>query len=63
MELSTSQLVPDAPRGDASVWKQSVVGTDQFAPAPSPRRDRTWVLIVIGFVVFTAVAAAVVLVR
>lgn len=32
MELSTSQLVPDQPDNDASVWGQVVVSPDQFAP-------------------------------
>lgn len=32
MELSTSQLVPDQPDHDASVWGQVVVSPDQFAP-------------------------------
>lgn len=31
-ELSTSQLVPDQPDHDASVWGQVVVSPDQFAP-------------------------------
>jgi hypothetical protein len=57
MELSTSQLVPDRVRGDASVWAQSVVGTDQFAPAPPAKRDRRALWIALGFAVFTALAA------
>lgn len=32
MELSTSQLVPDQPDHDASVWGQVVVSSDQFSP-------------------------------
>jgi hypothetical protein len=56
MEMSTSQLVPDRVDHDASVWGQSVVGTEQFAPAPV-KRDRRALWIAIGFVVFTAVAA------
>jgi hypothetical protein len=56
IEVSTSQLVPDRVPGDASVWAQSVVGTDQFAPA-AVKRDRRPLWIVIGFVVFTAIAA------
>lgn len=35
MELSTSQLVPDQPDHDASVWGQVVVDSDQFAPQPA----------------------------
>jgi hypothetical protein len=31
-ELSTSQLVPDQPDHDASVWGQVVVSPDQFTP-------------------------------
>ena len=34
MELSTSQLVPDQPDHDASVWGQVVISPDQFAPQP-----------------------------
>jgi hypothetical protein len=56
MEMSTSQLVPDRVDHDASVWGKSVVGTDQFAPAPV-KRDRRALWIALGFVVFTAVAA------
>ena len=57
MELSTSQLVPDAPpRGDASRWNQAVVGTEQFAPPRAPAADRRPVLIFIAFVVFAAAA-------
>lgn len=56
MELSSSQLVPDQiarrppapkpiPKHDASVWKQVVVGTEDFAP---PRRStgsgRRWAI-------------------
>jgi hypothetical protein len=59
MEMSTSQLVPDKPRGDASVWKQTVVGTEDFLPASQPR-DRTALWLVLGFVVVAAVAAALV---
>jgi hypothetical protein len=57
MELSTSQLVPDAPPRrrmpppqispqDASVWKQVVVGSNDFAPPPKARsgRARTWAI-------------------
>jgi len=57
MELSTSQLVPDErPRRrmpppqispqDASVWKQVVVGSNDFAPPPKARsgRARTWAI-------------------
>jgi hypothetical protein len=66
MDISASQLVPDAqgrprapgaqPRGrvprapaapnDASVWKQIVVGTDDFAPPPKARTGikRRWVI-------------------
>jgi hypothetical protein len=58
MELSTSQLVPDAPARprmpppqiaphDASVWKQVVVGSADFAPPPKARsgRARTWAIV------------------
>jgi len=58
MELSTSQLVPDSPRGDASVWKQVVVGTDQFTPAPAPSSGRRWGLILVGLVLLAAAAVA-----
>ena len=66
MDISASQLVPDAPgrpraqgaqphaRGprapaapnDASVWKQVVVGSDDFAPPPKARTGtkRRWVI-------------------
>jgi hypothetical protein len=59
MELSTSQLVPDRPDHDASVWGQSVVGTEQFAPAPV-KRDRRALWIALAFIVFTGVAAGVI---
>ncbi len=59
MEMSTSQLVPDRVDHNASVWAQSVVGSDQFAPAPA-KRDRRPLWIAIGFAVFTAVAASVI---
>jgi hypothetical protein len=57
MEVSTSQLVPDAlPRGrgprppmspnDVSVWKQVVDGAADFAPPPKarPGRGRRWLI-------------------
>ncbi|HSK02408.1 MAG TPA: hypothetical protein VK932_14245, partial [Kofleriaceae bacterium] len=57
MEVSTSQLVPDAlPRAraprppmspnDVSVWKQVVVGSADFAPPPKARtgRGRRWLI-------------------
>ena len=56
MEMSTSQLVPDVPRHDQSVWKQTVVGTDQFAPAPAAGGGRRVVLLVC-FLVLAAAAA------
>lgn len=50
MEVSTSQLVPDAGRppalrppmapNDVSMWKHVVVGTDDFAPAKKARPQR-----------------------
>lgn len=60
MELSTSQLVPDKPavNHDASVWLGKTVGSDQFAPAEKPKRNKTALVIVILFVLFTAGAAA-----
>lgn len=60
MEMSTSQLVPDRVDHDASVWGKAVVGSDQFAPVPV-KRDRTALWIAIGFVLFTAIAAAAVI--
>jgi hypothetical protein len=58
MEMSTSQLVPDQPRGDVSVWNQKVVSSDQFAPTPAPtgsgKRVALWIFV--AFVVFAAVA-------
>jgi len=58
MELSTSQLVPDAPRGDASVWKQVVVGTDQFTPAAARSPGRRWGWIVVALVLLAGAAVA-----
>lgn len=60
MEMSTSQLVPDRVDHDASMWGKTVVGSDQFVPAPV-KRDRTALWIAIGFVLFTAIAAAAVI--
>ncbi|MGE0549930.1 MAG: hypothetical protein AB7O24_01195 [Kofleriaceae bacterium] len=63
MEVSTSQLVADPPKtpgprrsvppNDASVWMQSVVSGDEFAPAPAKAKPR-----VRGLVVFGVLAAA-----
>ncbi|MFN0246037.1 MAG: hypothetical protein ACKV2T_03960 [Kofleriaceae bacterium] len=40
-ELSTSQLVPDQPDHDASVWGQVVVSPDQFSPhAPKASKPK-----------------------
>ena len=58
MELSTSQLVPEPARGDASVWKQAVVGTDQFAPEATASPVRRWILIAVGLVLLAAASAA-----
>ena len=58
MEMSTSQLVPDSPRADASVWKQVVVGTDQFAPTPERTTARRWAMVV-GLLVLAAGAATI----
>ena len=59
MELSTSQLVPGGkPDHDASVWGGKTVGSDQFAPAPKPRGNKTVLVIVILTVLFIAGAAA-----
>lgn len=58
MEMSTSQLVPDRADHDASVWGQSVVGSDQFTPVVV-KRDRRALWIAIGFGVVTAIAASV----
>lgn len=70
-ELSGSQLVPDAPlpaapkrpparpigpQNDVSMWKQVVVGTDQFAPAPQGGSSRARRGLVIGLVAVTAIA-------
>lgn len=60
MEMSTSQLVPERVDHDASVWGQKIVGTEQFAPAPV-KRDRKAMWVALVFIVFTAVAAAVVI--
>jgi hypothetical protein len=51
MEMSTSQLVPDVPRHDQSVWKQSVVGTE-------PARRALWVVIAILLLTIAAGAIA-----
>lgn len=61
MDISASQLVPDPPRrpapppnlgNDASVWKQVVVGTDDFAPpAPAKRSRRTPLLIAVALAI------------
>lgn len=60
MELSTSQLVPDKPAvdHDASVWGGKTVGSEQFAPAPKPRGNKTALVIAILVVLFIAGAAA-----
>ncbi|MBA3465267.1 MAG: hypothetical protein H0T46_35375 [Deltaproteobacteria bacterium] len=57
MEMSTSQLVPDVPRHDQSVWKQTVVGTDQFAPTQRGSGVRRIVLL-LCFLALAAAAAA-----
>jgi hypothetical protein len=59
MEVSTSQLVPDAPRprvmpppisqNDMSVWKQVVVSTDDFAPPAKAPTGRGRRLLIAGF--------------
>lgn len=69
MELSTSQLVPDKPDHDASVWGQVVVSPEQFAPkapkaskpaplpaAPARRSNRAALWIFLGFVAIAAIA-------
>jgi hypothetical protein len=70
MELSTSQLVPDKPDHDASVWGQVVVEPEQFAPkAPKPGKpasplvaapvappNRAALWIFLGFIIVTAIA-------
>ena len=58
MEMSTSQLVPDAPREDASVWKQVVVGTEQFAPTAAPTRGPRWGVVVAVLAVLAALGGA-----
>jgi len=45
MPLSESQVVavskqPAIPKHDQSMWKGLVVGADEFAPPPKPRRSR-----------------------
>lgn len=57
MEMSTSQLVPDVPKHDQSVWKQTVVGTDQFAPTTATGGGRR-IALLLGFLVLVAAAAA-----
>ncbi len=69
MELSTSQLVPDKPDHDASVWGQVVVSPEQFAPkapkaskpaplpaAPARPSNRAALWIFLGFVAIAAIA-------
>ena len=56
MEVSTSQLVGgEPPRGDASVWKQVVVGTDQFAPSPNPQKPKSRRAVWLGLAAAVAV--------
>jgi hypothetical protein len=57
MEMSTSQLVPDVPKHDQSVWKQTVVGTDQFAPDRTAGGGRR-IALLLGFLALAAAAAA-----
>jgi len=60
MEMSTSQLVPDVPKHDQSVWAQTVVGTDQFAPTkPRPSSSRTALWVVIAILLLATAAGAV----
>ncbi|MGE0401055.1 MAG: hypothetical protein AB7T06_30375 [Kofleriaceae bacterium] len=77
MELSTSQLVPDKPDHDASVWGQVVVSPDQFspqapkpskaarlpdaAPAPAPS-SRAALWIFLGFILVAAIGGALVVI-
>ncbi len=72
MELSTSQLVPDKPDHDASVWGQVVVSPEQFTPkapkapktakpaslpdAPARTGSRAALWIFLGFVAVAAIA-------
>lgn len=58
MEMSTSQLVPDVPRHDQSVWKQTVVGSDQFAPTPRASSGGRRILLLVCFLVLAAAAGA-----
>ena len=67
MELSTSQLVPDKPDHDASVWGQVVVSSEQFtptvpAPAAKARGSRAALWIFLGFLAMAAVAGALIVV-
>lgn len=60
MELSTSQLVPDKPDNDASVWGQIVVSPEQFTPklppAPAATKSHAALWIFLGFLAVAAVA-------
>jgi hypothetical protein len=78
MELSTSQLVPDQPDNDASVWGQVVVSPEQFTPqapkaskpakladvvAPAvPASNRAALWIFLAFIVVAAVAGALIVI-
>ncbi|MBL9015889.1 MAG: hypothetical protein JNL83_17010, partial [Myxococcales bacterium] len=40
------------------VWGGKTVGSEQFAPAPAPRGNRTAIVIAVLFLLFTVGAAA-----
>lgn len=63
MELSTSQLVPDKPDHDASVWGQVVVSPEQFSPKvpPAPAAkptSRAALWIFLGFLAIAAIGGS-----
>jgi hypothetical protein len=76
MELSTSQLVPDKPDHDASVWGQVVVSPEQFTPqAPKASKpaqipespaaapgSKAALWIFLGFILVAAVAGALIVI-
>jgi hypothetical protein len=51
---------PANPKHDLSTWKQTVVGTDEFAPAPKASKGWIWI---VAIVVVAGGAAAVLALR